>query len=309
MKKSVYIVAALLSLGTLHSQNIEFTSKELYPEGTAYSPKQDVFFVSSVHYGKIGKVDYKGNYQEFINDPELIATVGILADDNRNLLYVTITDNGVAEKSKPETTNKLSKIAAYDLKTGKRKFIVDLQILNPNKPNFVNDLTIDAKGNLYATNSFSPIIFKINPQGKASIFAQNTQWTGEGYNLNGIVYHKDGYLIAAQSNTGTLFKIDINDGNSIKKISTPELKGADGLILNGKNELLVISHASYKIFKLQTSTDWKEAAIKDTQSSLNDFPTTGVFAKGKYYVLNAKLNELFNPKSPKSSTFVLQEIK
>lgn len=308
MKTLHYLAAALFTATLGTAQNIEFSSSQLYPEGTAYSAKQDVFFVSSIHYGRIGKIDRKGNYTIFINDPELITSVGLLADEKRNLLYVAIADNGMSEKSGPATANKLSKIAAYDLTTGKRKYLADLAPLTPDGANFVNDITIDPQGNLYATNSFAPVIYKVSPDGKASVFAKNDQWKGEGYNLNGIVYHPDGYLIVAQSNIGVLYKIDVAHPENPVKIDAPELKGADGLILNGKNELLAISHASYNIYRITTKNNWKSAAISNTQHSVADFPTTGVLAKGKYYVLNAKLNEFFDPKAEKTANFLLQEV-
>jgi len=308
MKLIIASLITLISLTTVSAQNIKFVSKELYPEGTAYSSKQDAFFVSSIRNGTIGKVDRKGNYSPFITDPELVTTVGILANEAKNLLYVTISDNGVSKNSKPETKYKLSKVAAYDLITGKRKFIADLGILNPNGANLVNDLTFDDKGNVYVTNSFSPIIYKITPKGKASIFAQNDMWTGEGFNLNGIVYHKKGYLITTQYNTGKLFKVNIANPKDIEVIDAPKFTNTDGLILNGNNEMVVISNGTDTIYKLTTIDNWKSAIIADSQKSVSFFPTTGVFAKGKYYVLNAKLSELFNPDAPKTSDFVLQEV-
>ena len=301
------IIASLITFFTLtaNAQSIRFNSNELYPEGTAYSKKQDIFFVGSIRYGTIGKVDRKGNYTPFINDPELVTTVGILANDEENLLYVTIADNGVSQNSKPETKYKLSKVAAYDLTTGKRKFIADLGALNPNAPNLVNDLTYDEKGNVYATNSFSPMIFKITPEGKSSIFAQNDMWIGESFNLNGIVYHKNGYLITTQYSTGKLFKINIANPKDIQVIEAPTFTKTDGLILNGSKELVVISNGTDTIYKLTTSDNWKSATIANSQKSQSFFPTTGVLAKGKYYILNAKLSELFNPNAAKTADFLL----
>lgn len=304
------IIASLITLISLtaNAQNIKFSADKLYPEGTAYSKMQDAFFVSSIRYGTIGKVDRKGNYTPFITDPELVTTVGILANQAKNLLYVTIVDNGASKNSKPETKYKLSKVAAYDMTTGKRKFIADLGALNPDNANLVNDLTQDDKGNLYATNSFSPIIFKISPEGKASVFVQNDMWKGEGFNLNGIVYSKKGYLITTQYSTGKLFKVNIANPKDIEVINAPAFTKTDGLILNGTNELIVISNGTDTIYKLTTRDNWKSATIADSQKSESFFPTTGVLANGKYYILNAKLSELFNPDAPKTSDFLLQEV-
>lgn len=307
-----FIIASLISLMSLtaaNAQNITFNADQLYPEGTAYSPKQDVFFVGSIRKGTIGKVDRKGNYTPFITDPEIVTSVGIVANQVKNLLYVTIADNGASVNSKPETKYKLSKVAAYDLTTGKRKFIADVGALNPDGANLVNDLTFDEKGNIYATNSFSPIIYKITPEGKASVFAQNDIWKGESFNLNGIVYSKKGYLITTQYSTGKLFKVNIANPKDVQVINTPAFTKTDGLILNDNNELIVISNGTDTIYKLTTTDDWKSGTITGSDKSASFFPTTGVYAKGKYYVLNAKLSELFNPDAKKTNDFMLQEVR
>jgi sugar lactone lactonase YvrE len=309
MKTIILTTCLAVAMITLKAQNIEFKETELYPEGTAYSKKQNTFFVSSLHYGKIGKVDTKGNYTAFINDDELISTIGILADEKRNSLYVCVSDPGVSVKTNAATQNKLAKIAAYDLTTGKRKFIADLGALNKDGGNFANDVTADDAGNLYVTNSFSPIIYKVTQTGVASIFATSDMWKGEGFNLNGIVYTKDGYLLTVQSNTGAIYKVSIANPKSITKIKTDAIIGADGLILSKSNELLVISNSSNKVFRLNTKDNWVGASATGEATTLNSFPTTGVIVKNMPYILNAKLNEIFDPKVARTSNFLLQQIK
>ncbi len=107
-------------VATATAQSINFNSTELYPEGIAFSKKQNTFFVSSLHYGKISKVNFKGNCTEFINDSESVSAVGILADEKRNSLYVCISDPGASIKTNAASQYKLAKLAAYDLTTGKR---------------------------------------------------------------------------------------------------------------------------------------------------------------------------------------------
>jgi sugar lactone lactonase YvrE len=308
MKKIITSAFTLIISIHVFAQKIDFISKELYPEGTAYSSKYKTFYISSLHYGKISKVDLKGNITEFIKDSALVSSIGLLADEKRNSLYVCISDPGVSVKTNDATQMKLAKLAAYDLTTGKRKFIVDLGALNKNAGNFANDVTIDENGNLYVTNSFSPIIYKVTQKGKASVFATSDLWKGEGFNLNGIVFYK-GFLMAAQSNTGNLYKINIANPKSITKINTEVITGADGLVLGKENELLVISNSSNKVIKLATTDDWESAKKIGEVATVLSFPTTGVFVNNTYFVLNAKLNEIFDPKATKTSGFLLQGIK
>lgn len=305
---SKIIVLLVITLTNTFAQNIKFNADKLYPEGTAYSAKKDVFFVSSVHTGIVGKLDRKGNYIKFIDDKEFISTIGLLVDENRNLLYVNISDPGASTKSSPTTKGKLAKLAAYDLTTGKRKFIADLGILNQSGGNFANDLTLDENGNIYVTNSFSPMIFKVTQKGEASIFATSDLWKGEGFNLNGIVCHSDGYLLTTQMSNGFIYKVDIANPKNITKVDVEPLIGSDGLILKCDNDLVLISNSAKTIYKISSFDNWKSAKVTSRVESVNTYPTTGVFAKGKIYVLNAKLDELFNPKATKTSNFILQQV-
>jgi sugar lactone lactonase YvrE len=310
MKKSI-VTASLLGAIALNgqSQNILFNANELYPEGIAYNQKQKTFYVSSVHYGKIGKVDWKGNYMPFIDDADLVTSTGIFADEKRNMLYVCVADPGASTKTQAGTQGKFSKLNAYNLTTGNKIFSADLGALNTNGGNFANDLALDKEGNIYVTNSFSPIVYKITQAGRASIFATTDNWKGEGFNLNGIVYHPDGYLIVAKSNNGNLYKVPLATPNKISLIETAPILGADGIVLNNKNELVVISNAKQEVYQLKTTDNWQTASVNATVKSEMPFPTTGVLIKNKYYVLNAKLGELFDSKQEKTSDFLIQEIK
>ena len=305
MKK--FLVSACLLLATFAiAQNIKFTENELYPEGIAYSHKAKSFYVSSLHYGKIGKVDWTGKYSTFIDDKESISAIGIAADEKRNLLYVAISDPGVSVKT--TAAMKIAKIGAYDLTTGKRKFITDLAILNTTGGgNFANDMAFDNAGNIYLNNSASPIIYKINQTGKAEVFVTSDDWKKEGFNLNGIVCNqKENYLLVCQSNTGEIYKVDIKT-KKISKIETSPILGADGLIFH-KNELIVISNSSRKIIKLISNDNWASAKNVGEVNSEMTFPTTGTRVNGKYYVLNAKLNEIFTPNTKLTSDFLIQEV-
>ena len=303
------ILKVLSSTLSIKAQNITFKSDTLYPEGIAYYAKKDVFFVSSLRHGKIGTVDRKGNYQVFVDSPEMISAIGIRLNEKTNTLYVCSSDPGVSTKTTPATQRKFAKLIAYDAATGAQKYVADLGALNAGGLNFANDVTFDNEGNVYVTNSFSPIIYKVDATGTPSIFSTHDEWKGDGFRLNGIVFHPDGFLMAVSS-PGILYKIPIKNPKEIKKIKCLLLLGTDGLIYNSnKNELIAISNVSQEIFQLRTDDNWDSATAWGKARSLNTFPTTGTIVGSSYFILNAKLNELFDPKAAKSSTFIIQEIK
>ena len=311
MKRRIQALIAAVSItASLQAQNITFNADTLYPEGIAYYKAKDVFFVSSLRHGKIGTVDRKGNYSVFVNSPEMISAIGIHLNEKTNTLFVCTSDPGVSTKTGTSTQRKFAKLIAYDVTTATQKFIADLGALNPTGFNFANDVTFDEAGNCYVTNSFSPIIYKIDSNGTPSIFANSDAWKADGFSLNGIVYHSAGFLIVAQSNTGNLYKVSLNNPTTIKKIDSEPILGADGMIYNSqKDELIVISNASQEIIRLKSENQWDNAKKTNTVKSITTFPTTGTIVGNSYFVLNAKLNELFNPTSPKTSSFIIQEVK
>ena len=303
------ILMVLSSTLSIKAQNITFKSDTLYPEGIAYYAKKDVFFVSSLRHGKIGTVDRKGNYQVFVDSPEMISAIGIRLNEKTNTLYVCTSDPGVSTKTTPATQRKFAKLIAYDAATGAQKYVADLGALNAGGLNFANDVTFDNEGNVYVTNSFSPIIYKVDATGTPSIFSTHDEWKGDGFRLNGIVFHPDGFLMAVSS-PGILYKIPVKKPQDIKKVKCILLLGADGLIYNPTNkELVVISNVSQEITRMRSTDNWESALPWDRFRSLNTFPTTGTIVGSSYFILNAKLNELFDPKAAKSSTFIIQEIK
>jgi len=84
--------------------------------------------------------------------------------------------------------------------------------------------------------------------------------------------------------------------------------GADGIVLNSDNELAIVSNANKALVKVTTTDNWETASVTGSVAVEYTFPTTGVFVNGTNYVLNAKLNEIFDPNTPNTSNFLIQAI-
>jgi sugar lactone lactonase YvrE len=306
LQTSLIVLLTALSGVASAQSDIRFSDRELYPEGISYDAKADLFLVSSMRQGKIGRVGRDGVYHNFIQDAMLVSSVGMHIDKARNRLLVAISDPGVAVNSKPETQVKLAGLAVYDLKTGKRMAYHDLGSLSAGK-HFANDVAVDAEGNIYVTDSFSPIVYKIDKQGRSTLFVQNDLFKGEGFNLNGIVYHPKGYLLVVKSNSGELFKISLQ--GEVTKIAIQQtFIAADGLVLAQDGSLSLIQNSG-EVTRLVTPDHWASASVTQTIKSGLIFPTTGVMAGATLYVLQAKLGELFDPKANKSDEFLIHPVQ
>ena len=163
-----------------------------------YDKFNDRFYVSSTTRGDIGIVAADGSYTAFITDPALTATTGLEIDEARKLLYVSNSSDG--------------SVGVYNINTGQRVAFIDLKPLLPGAPVFINDIALDPQGNAYVTNSRTPVIYKIAPDGTASIFYQDATFATAAFGFNGIEYGNSngGYLLVAYSAGNQVVKFPIS---------------------------------------------------------------------------------------------------
>lgn len=321
------IVLLLIAAGSFFSPSLFAQSPDqiiikktgLYPEGLAYHNEAGAFYTTSVAQGKIVKVTKAGEVTVFADDKELISTGGLKIDAQRNRLIVCNSDPGVSIKSSKKTKGKLASVVLYNLKTGKREKFIDLGAIAPKGAHLANDVTIDKKGNLYVTDSFSPIIYKVTKKGKASIFVKDERLrTPAGtFGLNGLTYHPDGFLLVAVYEGGKLFKIPLNNPSSFKevKLGHKPFPTIDGVLLLDNNTIaLACNNSNGKgfpsaVYKIQTNNNWYSATTKATFNTGDTFPTTLTKAGNSIYVIYAKIPRLFGGNNPVVQEFEITKVK
>ena len=277
---------------------VVFVKPALYPEGVDYDAKGKRFLVTSLHEGTVGAVADDGTYTVFAQDPNLVSTIGIRIDAERDRVLVCNSDPGVSVHTKKENQAKLAGLGIFQLSTGKLVTYIDLGKLGGAGGHFCNDIAIDSAGNAYVTDSYSPIIYKVDTDNNATVLLNNKHFTGDGFNLNGLVV-KDNYLLVAKYNDGTLFKVPLEKPDRFTQVKMKEtLVGADGLLWAPDGSLVVIANLkTNKTFKLISSDNWESAAVTGSVDTGDVFATTGVVREGKIYALYAMLHVLFNPET------------
>lgn len=291
---------------------IPFHADTVYPESVSWSAKQQRFFVSSVRHGTVGTVTRDGHYTPFTTDNRLISTVGLRVDDGRNTLWVTNSDPGAGERTNPASQGKLAGVGKYDATTGKLIAYYDLGQLSDGT-HFANDVALDARGNAYVTDSFAPLVYKIDTAGNTAIFAQNPLFKdADGFNLNGIAYvpgSGNGALLLGKYNSGEIFKVAIDDPAKVTRVALPEpLKGVDGFNLIDADHLIaVVNLGADKTVELTTTDGWKTATVSREHNSVKSMPTAATQVGNETWVLNARLDTLFDPKAAKVSDYLLQK--
>ncbi|WP_257590223.1 hypothetical protein [Serratia marcescens] len=120
--------------------------------------------------------------------------------------------------------------------------------------------------------------------------------------LNGIVYHPDGYLIAADYTRGLLWKVTLDNTPAISEIRLPQrLKGPDGLRLKNARELVIVQ--SFPGAKGSMSGDVTQLSSHDGRASARiaavatppglHGPTGAALRDGEVWVVNSRYPKLF----------------
>ncbi len=310
MKKYLLIGLIISGCCTIKpTQRIEFEAAGTYPEGIAFDPNKDVFYVSSMTTGAIGKVSTKGEYSVLYSDTTLKSSFGLKLHPDGKRLFVCTGDPNYSKYSTAATKKKLIRLIVIDVNTGKKTSETDLSGLI-NEKHFLNDLAFDDKGNSYFTDSYSNAVYKIADNGTTSVFASDKQFETAGNGLNGIVFHKDGFLLVDNSATGSIYKIDVNDPKKVQKVAIEQyFLGADGLVLNDDNKLtVVVNGGSDKIVQLTTTDNWQSAKVTGTTLAKDRFtyPATATMKGNEIWIMNAKTSELSDSNTVPSKVFAIQ---
>jgi sugar lactone lactonase YvrE len=289
----------------------------LYPEGIVYNEANKKTYVGSYFKGKIITVGLDGKMNDFVSDETLVAVVGLAIDNKNNRLLVCNSDAGISQRSDKSTIGQLAQVIAYDLTTGEKLKTMDLSKLFPGG-HFLNDLVLDAKGNIYVTDSFSPVIYKIDTNDIPSVLVSNYNFkVPQGtFGLNGIVYHTDNYLIVGRSFGGKLYKVALDNSKNVEEIKLNiNVNSLDGLLLTNYNTLILVSNyfAGPKfdeaIYKIKTSDNWATGTITNTFTDLEGkYPTTLTEINKNLYVSFGHFPELVDPNSAPNDSFKLQKV-
>jgi hypothetical protein len=155
---------------------------------------------------------------------------------------------------------------------------------------FVNDVTVTPRA-AYFTDSRAAQIYALPLDGGP---LRTIPLTGdfqlvEGNNLNGIAASRSGWLLAVQTATGKLFRIDPATGEAkLVDLGGYVLENGDGLLLEHKL-LSVVQNRLNKVAQLKMSRDLLSGRFVRTLTDPDfDVPTTITRAKGSLYAVNAR---------------------
>jgi sugar lactone lactonase YvrE len=289
------------------------TDTGLYPEGIDYDSKNEKFLFSSLQKGAVYAMNTKGEISVFATSSKLVLPTGVYTDEIRNRLIVGNADLGISQKSTAASAGTIASVSIFNLTSGALIKEIDLKNFTPNAGSCLNDIAVDAVGNIYITDSFSPNIYKIDTSFTASLFVTNAlfQPAPNQFGLNGIVFHPDGYLLAVKTDTSKLFKISISNPSNITEVTGTSFSAPDGIELDKNNNLVIVENglALGKTYTFSSTNNWTSATkISETNIGKEEFPTTAALASdGNVYVISSKLGKLLSGDKSQSS-YTIQRI-
>jgi sugar lactone lactonase YvrE len=293
------MLAMIISCGKKTPDKITVKKTNLFPEGIAYDALGKRFIISSLREGVLSQVTDDGTIKPFITNDKFISAIGLRINPAGNKLYACNSNPGVSIHKDKKPVAGVAELGIFSLPDGKELAFLDLGELDKEAKHFCNDIAFAKDGNAYITDSFGGILYKVDTANKKSIILKDEKLLTQGFGLNGLVYHSDGYLILAHSDSGVLFKVPLHEPAKYHAIKISEkLVGADGLAWLANGNLSVISNgATNTIFELQ-SKDWESANIISKVATGPVFATTGARRGTEYFFLQAKLDKLFSGQLP-----------
>ncbi len=212
-----------------------------FPESLS-STGDGTLYVGSLNLGGVVKVAPGGRAEQFV-PPGAAASrsiLGVLADEKGGTLYVCSNDMTNLGIPGPSDT-KGAQLKTFDLYTGAPKGSFAFR----DAKSMCNDIAVGADGAAYATDSFAPNVYRLNPGGTAfEVWATDPLLAPakDGVGLDGIAFGPDGNLYVTTFIPAALFKIAVIDGKAGRvtalKPSRP-LDRTDGMRAYGDGFLLI----------------------------------------------------------------------
>lgn len=262
-----------------------------FPEGVTVT-SNGTFFAGSLYEGCIMRcLPGDAHMSPFIEAGAngLISVLGLWADEERDILWACSSDPGNGQLTGKGRTG----VKAFDLHNGSPLGSYDFP-----GGGFANDLTFDAHGNLYVTDSWSPRILRL-PAGGTVLdeWIKDPRLGVDQWSLNGIDYDRsDNVIYTVNQKAGHLFRIPIRtDGcaGEVVQISTSQdIRRPDGLKVIAPNLLATAEGGAGGMAVM--AVDGDAADVRRIPANL-DGVTTFAFFQGSAWVVEGQSDHFWDP--------------
>jgi len=266
----------------------------LIPEGIAYDPINDVFFLSSVHQRKVVAVDRHGEAMDFvIGGDDFYCGLGMkVVAQRRRLWVVTAAFEGMRDYS--DALEGCSSVSCYDAESGHR--LRHFVLPNRGTPYILNDLTLDSHGRVYLTDSGAGNLYMIEPEAtEPEAFVADGSLRGG----NGIALDEERGILYVARYGLDIVGVDVGDASvfSLRQPDDVALYGVDGLYLHDGALIAIQNHPSLeRVTRFDLTRDGRRITGSEVllrRHPLFDEPTTGVIVGDRFYLIGNSQIERF----------------
>lgn len=262
----------------------EFSQPGFHPEGLAIHPETGNFLISDVRCGLISSFTKEGANRKQILDLKEFGfwgAMGMKFDANdSNVLWVTTS-------ALPEFCNYSEELAGKSallkIDVAKRKLLKAYQLEGDH---VFGDLTMDASGEIYVSDSASPSIYKLNRlNNQLEEFLSHEKW----FNLQGLVIGTDNKMYVSDYIMG-VYEVDLTTKLVKTVLDENQLtRGTDGLYFTG-NKLVLLQNGTqpFQVAEVSLAKTKSSSSIKALERAIPELnePTLGAIHDDVLYFIS-----------------------
>jgi len=298
------LIVVLASAAIWEPVEVNINIPNLFPAGGTWDDTNQRFVVGSLTQGTlVGVYDDDANVTVAGPIGAPYGTAGVYWEGNT--LYTCVNNAGTANSS----------IWAFDADTGHFLWSTSLidglpsGSIDASAPHLCNDVIGDGNGNLYAVDSYAPIIWTLKTDGTGlAVFSTDALYdpnvNNVGLGLDGIDIHPNGnYLLVMHYGAGYLMKVPLTGSNvgiptkvtDNGGIGTDLLTLPDGIrLVNNGNKLLTTSgNVGEFVLAYTSDDDWVSMTKYEFHFDTRGGSAGIINRDGYYYVFNCHVNDLF----------------
>ena len=261
---------------------------ELFPEGVAFDPVGQAFYVGSLSDGSVHRIDADGTQtMASAGAPGNWSTAGLKVDPAAGRIWTcsSETDDDMTQA-----------IWVLDLASGDVLELYDLADIADGAD--CNDVALDADGVAYVSDPPLGTVHRIEVGGAAEAWATHDDFQMEipGLGLNGLAVTPDAEaLIVAKFLSTRLFRIALSDPTDIVEVDlagTPftggtPISGADGIVFSG--DALFVTFAEI-VKRVDFDAGWASGTVSDIEvPGAGNGLSTAAEANGSVYVVKSEV--------------------
>lgn len=279
------------------SRAFTLPEKDLLTESVAYDSVSRRFFVGSVRQRKILTIAPDGKASDFSSPQDnLWSVLGMKVDEKRRLLWVCTTAFPQMLGFQ-KTDEGISGVFKYDLNN--RRLLKKYVLSNASGAHGLGDLVIARNGEVFATDSAAPAIYRINPKAdEIEPFLIDKSFVS----MQGLTFTPDEkHLFVADYSLG-IFSVEMATKKITRLAPASEVValGVDGLYFH-QGKLIGVQNGTnpQRVARFSLSKDRSRLTQAETlEANHADFnePTLGVLVGQDFYFIANSQYEMVNEK-------------